>query len=200
MESKAIAGRWTVRYVYAISYKEAGDILVKEAINNKKQDMLIYPIIFCYRHFIELILKDFSEMILSYIKKLKVNGWNSLKSKIEKKKNQATHNIKKWLEIFREGLNLLKEDIPQEIESTINQFHQIDSTSQRFRYPFLINNNSKKKKRKNSRGELSFFKEEQFDLEKTKLQIGKVEEYFSGLDAYLENRYEDLENGYEEII
>jgi len=198
MESKAIAGRWAVRYVYAISYKEAGDILVKEAINNKKQDMLIYPIIFCYRHFIELILKDFSEMILSYIKKLGINDWSRLENKIEE--SQTTHNIKKWLEIFREGLNLLKEDIPQEIESTINQFHQIDSTSQRFRYPFLINNDSKKKKRKNSRRELSFFKEEQFDLEKTKLQIGKVEEYFSGLDAYLENRYEDLENGYEEII
>ena len=44
---------------YAEGYKRAGDILVKYVIDNKcDQDFLIYPIVFSYRQYLELRLKE----------------------------------------------------------------------------------------------------------------------------------------------
>jgi hypothetical protein len=43
-------------------YKYAGDVLVQKAVEDcSDQDNLIYPAIFCYRHYIELALKDVVE-------------------------------------------------------------------------------------------------------------------------------------------
>ena len=36
-------------------YKKAGDLLVEEADGNR--NFIVYPIIFCYRHFVELSIK-----------------------------------------------------------------------------------------------------------------------------------------------
>lgn len=45
-------------YFIANSYKNAGDVLVESAIENYNAYELIYPIIYNYRHSIELYLKD----------------------------------------------------------------------------------------------------------------------------------------------
>lgn len=40
-------------------YKLAADLLVEEvAAETWRKDVLIYPIVFCYRHYLELILKS----------------------------------------------------------------------------------------------------------------------------------------------
>lgn len=51
---------------YADSYKPAADHLVKKAIAKKKeQDFLIYPILFMYRHHVELQMRV--ELQMKYI-------------------------------------------------------------------------------------------------------------------------------------
>ena len=45
--------------LYAEGYKQAGDLLVKHVMDTQsEQDILVYPIFFLYRHYIELRSKD----------------------------------------------------------------------------------------------------------------------------------------------
>ena len=45
--------------LYATGYKEAGDRLVEFVLlNSRDQDFLIYPIVFLYRQYVELRLKE----------------------------------------------------------------------------------------------------------------------------------------------
>src|SRR6478609_5485267 len=79
-------------YSYAEGYKIAAQRLIKHVVETgEDQDFLVYPIIFLYRHHIELLLKSILEQ-LPYLldKKLKTNHcshnlaelWNDLKSLI----------------------------------------------------------------------------------------------------------------------
>ncbi len=122
-------------YEYEIAYKKAADILINEAISDNSLFLCvsIYPIMFLYRQFIELYVKD----ILSRFDP-EFNG---------RKSPYNTHNIYKlWgrlLEIVKFYLNYF----PKEIEN--NQFIDIlvatddymleigvfDRNSMAFRYP-----------------------------------------------------------------
>jgi hypothetical protein len=45
--------------VYLAGYRRAGEILVAEVARNQHDaDVLVYPIVFCYRQYLELLLKD----------------------------------------------------------------------------------------------------------------------------------------------
>ncbi len=45
--------------LYIVGYKEAGDILVKNIIESRSHhDSLVFPIVFMYRHYLELRLKQ----------------------------------------------------------------------------------------------------------------------------------------------
>jgi hypothetical protein len=49
-------GGWTL---YAIGYRNAGDVLVERVEQDRGEaDALVYPIVFCYRQYLELMLKD----------------------------------------------------------------------------------------------------------------------------------------------
>jgi hypothetical protein len=49
-------GGWTL---YAIGYRNAGDALVERVEQDRGEaDALVYPIVFCYRQYLELMLKD----------------------------------------------------------------------------------------------------------------------------------------------
>ncbi len=49
-------GGWTL---YAIGYRNAGDALVDRVAQDRGEaDALVYPIVFCYRQYLELLLKD----------------------------------------------------------------------------------------------------------------------------------------------
>lgn len=49
-------GGWTL---YAIGYRKAGDALVERVAQDRSEaDALVYPIVFCYRQYLELMLKD----------------------------------------------------------------------------------------------------------------------------------------------
>ena len=112
--------------LYIIGYKEAADLLVETVAEQKgTADSLIFPIVFIYRHYIEIRLK--SLLIYGY----------SLQDKEYKQKSE--HSLFKLWEKVRE---LLIEIFPNEdndnmkaIDLLIKQIEEVDPGSTSFRYP-----------------------------------------------------------------
>lgn len=112
---------------YAIGYKQAADILVRRVKEiRSKQDTLVYPIVFLYRQYIELRLK---ELIL--------NGSRLLGS--PKRLRKPDHEIDKyWLhcrKIFEKVWPEAPKDDLDDIEECIKEFSRVDPKSISFRYP-----------------------------------------------------------------
>ena len=114
---------WTI---YGIGYKDAADILVEHIAKTKRQqDTLIYPIIFLYRQYLELALKDLileARKLLDYADPL-----------------PKTHRID---DLWRLCDDLLEQISPgdsleprENIGRLIEEFAQVDPLSQSFRYP-----------------------------------------------------------------
>jgi hypothetical protein len=98
-------------YFLAVSYKTAGDALVDSAIENDNAHELIYPIIYNYRHSIELYLKD------------------SITNR------KANHSLTTPLEELKQNLQeTLHVAIPEWFENTILAFSQYDPKGVSFRY------------------------------------------------------------------
>jgi hypothetical protein len=126
---------------YIIGYKEAGDLLFQHTLEKGRQNVLVFPIIFSYRHYIELILKE----IIS-------NNWDYLGIN---KPFPKDHNIYELWKICRESIQKsdylidpqyaqskeYQKEIVQvydSLEDDLKIFAEIDPDSQRFRYP--VNN------------------------------------------------------------
>lgn len=104
---------------YINSYKRAGDILVKEM----SPDLLVFPIIFCYRQYLELLLKN-----IYYIHK---------KDEYNNFINKVSHNLIKIWEFTKPILQAeIKEKEINFIEKIVTIFDKIDPTSFTFRYEF----------------------------------------------------------------
>jgi hypothetical protein len=60
MGDAMLAGHASTRLaLMTAGYKHAGDALVERALELRaERDFLVYPIIFCYRHYLELALKN----------------------------------------------------------------------------------------------------------------------------------------------
>jgi hypothetical protein len=112
--------------IYADGYKLAGDILVEHVKNARRnQDILVFPIVFLYRQYIELrvkeIIRDGNQLLRipeSFPKHHKIN------------------------ELWRECRRILESFWPKgptddldAVEECIQQFSQKDPSSMAFRYP-----------------------------------------------------------------
>lgn len=122
---------------YTIGYKEAGDLLLRNALEGGRQHVLVFPIIFLYRHYIELILK---EIIMNNRAFLGIS---------ENFPNY--HNIDRLWEICRENFQKVDEAIDPQftkseeyqkivegynvLEIDLRKFAVLDPTSESFRYP-----------------------------------------------------------------
>ena len=122
--------------LYIVGYKEAGDSLVNSVADRSgTADSLIFPIVFLYRHYIELRLKSL------------LQDGHRLLDKAHKQK--PGHQLSRlWLEVRNILVDLWpdrnKDDLAA-FDSLINQFEQIDPRSTTFRYPkdFKGNNSLK---------------------------------------------------------
>jgi hypothetical protein len=111
---------------YATGYKEAADVLVHQFLEDwRGKDKLTYPIVFLYRHHIELRLKQ-----------LIINGQALLHKPVD---FEDEHNLVKLWDPCRK---ILREIWPQEpiatwnnVERLLKEFHKIDSCGMCFRYP-----------------------------------------------------------------
>lgn len=112
--------------LYIIGYKEAGDSLVNSVAGRSGTgDSLIFPIVFLYRHYLELRLKS-----------LLYDGNRLLD--IEHKQKSEHQLSKLWSKVrdvlVELWLNESKDDLAA-FDSLINQFEQVDPRSTTFRYP-----------------------------------------------------------------
>ncbi len=111
---------------YIVGYKQAGDLLseyVTEAHRN--QDTLVYPIVFLYRQYIELQLK---QLIRDGNRLLEVHD-----------DFPKHHDIWRLWKACRKILEEVEPESPKTdfdaVEEGIQQFSQVDPNSMAFRYP-----------------------------------------------------------------
>lgn len=118
--------------LYAIGFKRAADALVEHVVStNNYIDTIVYPIIFLYRHYCELRLKD----IIS-------DGGKLLDKEIV---NQQIHNLDslwcKAREIIVDVFQESNEDELLEADDFIKQISIADPFATAFRYPTDKRNN-----------------------------------------------------------
>jgi hypothetical protein len=118
-----MGGDWTM---YILGYKKAGDVLVEFVKETQsEQDILVYPIVFMYRQYLELRLKwliqvsyDLLDRELDFPRTHKLDIlWNRLR-----------------IMLPQIEASVLSEDL-EAIDDAISQFCKIDPTSETFRYP-----------------------------------------------------------------
>lgn len=169
-------------YGFIKGYKDAADKLVEEAIKSKNiaiLDTYVYPVLFLYRQFLELSMKD---IYLSYSN-------HDLEQKI-KTISKVSHDLEKiWFiikPIIQEGNTGDNTDDTLEIvEDYINQFNSFDKSSFRFRYPIDKKLNP------------TIEKEDRIDLANIKARMTELESFFFGIDGMLDElhqyRYEEAQ-------
>lgn len=114
-------------YTYTTGYKEAADALVNMVLEkSERQDVLVYPICFLYRHYIELSLK---EIISSGQCLLGGDTGFPQHHKISNLYGEAKKIIKKVFSSLSYHPDL------SFIDHVISEYAQIDPQSISFRYP-----------------------------------------------------------------
>jgi hypothetical protein len=111
--------------LYRDGYQEAAFLLIERSETFDRRNTLIYPILFLFRHHIELCLKEF---ILDGKRGIKKPG-----------SELNDHNLKNlWKvceEIIRERHLPITADELKIIKSGVEDFNHVDSQSYAFRYP-----------------------------------------------------------------
>lgn len=165
-EIKSDTGAWLQNpaskfFTYSEGYKNAGDALYEHCIKNPfYNNTVVYPLIFTYRQFIELRLK---ELILM------ANKLNDIDEDFPDE-----HNILTLWKKFRELYNKVGEETKKEYfdnaENVIAQFTNEDPKSMNFRYPV-----GRGKIRRNS------LKRETVDIENVKNVIDRLYNFLTAL-------------------
>lgn len=122
-------------HTYIKGYKECANILVDRALESENKDFnnkIIYPICFLYRNLLELLLKN---ILINY---------SSLEiAEIKKALNRKKHSLIGLWNLIKDDIN----DVPHDeedktlkyVEKYIEEFHQKDVRSDKFRYPIDFN-------------------------------------------------------------
>lgn len=113
-------------FAYAQGYKTAADVCVEYVMNtHRDHDVLVYPIVFNYRQYVELSLKS---IIVDARRLLDEPGSAPL-----------THNL---LTLWNTARPLLlgaepkgEQTVIANVDACLKRFDQLDPTSQSFRYP-----------------------------------------------------------------
>lgn len=119
-----------ITYGYIEGFKSAADLLVS---NGACPDAQIFPVIFCYRQYLELLLKHIYQTGLqdddSYIAQLQHIGHDL---------HKLWAKAKPYVKDYLKDIDLEKEvrkDFIAFLETVIDKFMEWDSTSFNFRYP-----------------------------------------------------------------
>jgi hypothetical protein len=149
---------------YIIGYKDAADILVAHVRENRRsQDTLVYPILFLYRQYLELAIKN----LIHKGRKLQ-----DIHERIPK-----GHMINDLWKICEKLLNDISPcDSVKEIEQInrlISEFYSVDPKSTAFRYP------------EDKEGKPSLPGITHIDIMNVRNVIGKISVILNGADAQL---------------
>jgi hypothetical protein len=113
---------------YADGYKRAADIIVDQVDGDAPDDILILPIIFLYRHYVEVKLKDV------------IIGLDRL-SGTHMGKGFGTHNLISLWSYLKSHLDCIRtepgnKEILPALDSLIAELATLDPDSFHFRYPY----------------------------------------------------------------
>lgn len=173
INSKGINDRF---FLLTEGYRQAADILVNHVINNgTDQDTLVYPIVFLYRHNLEL---SFKEIIRE--------GWLLLN---EGQDFRKLHDLQI---LWHEVKNVIKklwpdaEETEEEgiIEHIVNEFKRNDQYSASFRYP-------ENYKREEFLADLQYI-----NIRHLSSMIQKASDFLYGVSAFIAARRSDAASNY----
>lgn len=123
---------------YTIDYQEAVNLLLDNAVRTRRRNFMVFPTIFLYRHYIELVLK---EIILNNWEYLGIShpfpGGHDI-YKLWKMCREALQKTDKLVDPqFAKSREYIKQIIQtyDALEADLNKFAEIDPDSQHFRYP-----------------------------------------------------------------
>jgi hypothetical protein len=125
--------------LYASGYKLAGDSLIEEHAGASSFNVLIYPIVFLYRHYIELRLKQISIYGNEYFEEPIITD------KEKKEILFKEHKLDKLWELSRKVIEKLfpeeREEKLSSMKKLIDIFIEMDKRSFSFRYPIDTSGN-----------------------------------------------------------
>lgn len=179
-ESNPINGAWLQRpadkfFLYSEGYRQAGDVLFKQYTTTEFHgQFLVYPIIFNYRQYIELRLKELITMGYKYI-----GVKNDFKDIHDLNKLWDTYRNEVLRNIFEVDANTLNN-----VERLINEFNVIDPGSFSFRYPVTKGPNRK-----------ATLNMRTIDLKNFKDKMDKLARFFEYQWDMIDN-HQDLKNEY----
>jgi hypothetical protein len=105
-------------------YKLAGDVLVQNLVGEPHDhDNLVYPILFCYRHYVEITLKEIIE---------EHGQWVGVS--LSKKDHKLPDLWKSFLQIATAYHNDPSDEAAIAVSDCIDEFAQVDPASVAFRY------------------------------------------------------------------
>lgn len=116
-------------YAYREAYFRAGEILAHAWLEDDRNGYLKYPMLFCFRHFVELSLKAIIEVYCELL---------------ECEPGIAVEKAHGPMKLWNEAKRLMDEAVPntgtgnetsRNVERCLNELHQVDRDSQLFRYP-----------------------------------------------------------------
>lgn len=177
-ETDPINGAWLQRptdkfFLYSEGYKQAGEVLFKQYTSAKFHgQFLIYPLVFNYRQYIELRLKELITMGYKYL-----GEENDFRDIHDLKKLWNTYRYDILVKIFKVDSNTL-----DNVERLITEFNIIDPGSFSFRYPVT--------RGPNRQTTLSM---STIDLKNFKVIMDKIARFFEYQWDTIDN-YQDLKN------
>lgn len=145
-------------------YKEGADLMVEKAAKQRgDRDVLVFPIVFNYRQFIELSLKF---LIAQYGGRVGIPA------------NWKSHDLGELWKTFQRVLNgnghSNADHADLAVEEVIAEFAKVDPDSFSYRYPV------------DTKGTPIPLEHEQLDLATLADVMAALENYFSGCDGYLD--------------
>lgn len=166
---------------YIFGYYEAAKKLTRDAIDAKcgnEKNILIYPICFNYRHYIELHLKSLVEEVEILCDKMQILGHSpcaTVPAKVTGELDRE-HSLEVLLKWLKERLCCVSgEEFPQDIANYIKQMHDTDKNGQKYRY------------HKNKTGKLHFPKEATYDVANIAKIMQEVNEMLWAIDSYIDH-------------
>jgi hypothetical protein len=160
--------------LYATGYLQAGDILVDYIESQRHHlDTLLYPIVFNYRQYLELRLKEIIH-----------NGRTLLEEEGRYPNNHKLHEL--WVTAKPIMMKIWEEhEEPSEfdmVETVFNEFAELDSSSISFRYP------------EDKQGNVNLVEIRHLNAPHIKMVIHKVSGFLDGVSmgigAYIDQRNE----------
>lgn len=184
-QTNACISPWDADYAYSSGYRRAAFSLAEKVCETlRDQDRLVYPIVYLYRHHIELVLKSLIVLASALLDRPLTNQELGILGR--HKLDELWKNLRPLLEpvcklVQDESFPL--SDI-EGIESYISQLHEHDPDGQRFRYATFKEGKKKVKVEKRSlKEDLRHINIRMFanNMEKLADYLENVESWFSHL-------------------